>query len=125
MAQASVRSPAMLRSDLGLFCHIEGIVDFNADGFQGTTAVRAIVSVATSSASASVINWARLLTDRFGGGVGNPFASFLIPLTWIAAARDLVLPPAVRCFAGLPDIRFAAGNGVIRALPTCRCRDWA
>lgn len=44
-------------------------------GFQGTTAVRAIASVATSSASASVISWARLLADRFGGG-GNPFANF-------------------------------------------------
>jgi len=54
-------------------------------GFQGTTAVRAIASVSTSSASASVISWARLLTDGFGGG--NPFASFLIALTWIAAAR--------------------------------------
>jgi hypothetical protein len=46
----------MLPSDLGLFCHLEGIVDFNADGFQGTTADRAIASVSTSSASASVIS---------------------------------------------------------------------
>lgn len=28
---ASVRSPATLPSDLGLLCHLEGIVDFNAE----------------------------------------------------------------------------------------------
>jgi hypothetical protein len=63
-------------------------------------------SSATSSARASVINWARLLMDRIAGGAGKPSASFLIPLIWL---RKLVIARAAgrfgSCFrSSQPDL---------------------